>query len=168
MCAREPAEDAADPDAAAARARYLRPSPRVRLGLLLGRNQAATACVDLSDGLADGLRQIARASGAGIVVDAEALPVDPGVCAWFGREGRDPVSEVVTGGDDYELLFTVSPRRQGRLRAVAQLARGLALTRIGTVTKDGSVVLRRDGRDEALPESFAHFRAEGQGPRAEG
>jgi thiamine-monophosphate kinase len=157
MCAREPAEDAADPDAAAARARYLRPAPRVRLGLLLGRNQAATSCVDLSDGLADGLRQIARASGAGIVVDAEALPVDPGVRAWFEREGRDPVSEVVTGGDDYELLFTVSPRRQGRLRAVTRLARGLGLTRIGTVTKDGRVVLRRDGRDEALPESFAHF-----------
>src|SRR5207248_1972893 len=43
--------------------RFLYPEPRVRLGMLLGRNRAASACMDLSDGLADGVRQIAEASG---------------------------------------------------------------------------------------------------------
>jgi len=139
--------------------RYLRPDPRVRLGVLLGRNQAATACMDLSDGLADGLRQISRASGMGMAIDAQALPIDPAARAWFEARGSDPLVEGVAGGDDYELLFTVSPRRQRRLRAVVRLARGLVVTRIGVVTRDGAIVLQRDGRDEKLPESFAHFGA---------
>ena len=54
--------------------RYLRPDPRVRAGLLLGRNRAATSCMDLSDGLADGVRQIAQASSVGITLDAAAIP----------------------------------------------------------------------------------------------
>jgi thiamine-monophosphate kinase len=139
--------------------RYLRPDPRVRLGVLLGRNQAATACMDLSDGLADGLRQISRASGMGMAIDAQALPIDPAARAWFEARGSDPVLEGVAGGDDYELLFTVSPRRQRRLRAVVRLARGLVVTRIGVVTRDRGIVLHRDGRHEALPESFVHFGA---------
>jgi hypothetical protein len=51
--------------------KFLRPEPRVRAGVLLGRNRAASACIDLSDGLADGLRQIAGASG----VDPDESPV---------------------------------------------------------------------------------------------
>ena len=47
--------------------RYLYPEPRVRLGLLLARNRAASACIDLSDGLADGVHRIAEASGVGAV-----------------------------------------------------------------------------------------------------
>jgi thiamine-monophosphate kinase len=150
-------------DAPTARDRYLRPEPRVRLGVLLGRNQAATACMDVSDGLADGVRQIAHASGTGITIDADALPIESEVRAWFDGQGLDPIVEAVTGGDDYELLFTVSPRRQGRLRAVARLARGLPLTRIGLVTRDHALALRRNGREESLPASFGHFGARSQG-----
>jgi thiamine-monophosphate kinase len=144
-------------DAATPRGRYLRPEPRVRLGVLLGRNQAATACMDLSDGLADGVRGVARASGTGMIIDADALPVHAEARAFFEADGRDAVLEGVAGGDDYELLFTVRPRSQGRLRGVARLARGLTFTRIGIVTRDPAIVLRRRGRDEALPASFAHF-----------
>ena len=73
------------------------------------------------------------------------------------RVGREFSLEAAAGGDDYELLFTVPARRQGRLRGVARLARGLTFTRIGIVTRDPAIVLRRRGRDEALPASFAHF-----------
>ncbi|HEX5474336.1 MAG TPA: thiamine-phosphate kinase, partial [Vicinamibacterales bacterium] len=57
--------DPADAGERACVSRYRRPEPRARLGALLGRNRAATACMDLSDGLADGVRQIAGASGVG-------------------------------------------------------------------------------------------------------
>src|SRR6185369_755187 len=57
-----------------AEARYLRPAPRVRAGILLGRNRAASSCMDLSDGLADAARQICDASGVGITLDAASLP----------------------------------------------------------------------------------------------
>jgi thiamine-monophosphate kinase len=161
MCAGDPSGAHAGQDPGSPRGRYLWPDPRVRLGVMLGRNQAATACMDLSDGLADGLRQLARASGVGLTLDAEALPIDPAARAWFEARGRDPVAEAIAGGDDYELLFTVSPRRRGRLRAVTRLVRGLSLTRIGTVTREAGIVVRRDGRSEALPAGFAHFKAEG-------
>ena len=68
---------AADGEFSVCEARYRRPEPRVRFGCLLGRNRAARACVDLSDGLADGVCQIARASGLGAVIDADAIPIDP-------------------------------------------------------------------------------------------
>src|SRR6185369_3672124 len=63
-------------------ARYLRPDPRVRAGVVVGRNRAASSCMDLSDGLADAVRQVAEASGVGMRIDADALPVAAGVREW--------------------------------------------------------------------------------------
>src|SRR4029434_4810748 len=90
----------------------------VRAGLLLGRNRAASSCMDLSDGLADGVRQIASASGVGMAIDAAALPISPAVRRWQEANGRDPLGPALSGGDDYELIFTVRPSHRGRLRAV--------------------------------------------------
>jgi thiamine-monophosphate kinase len=135
--------------------RYLYPEPRVRLGLLLGRNRAASACIDLSDGFADGVRQISEASGVGALVDADALPIDPGARAVF--EGCDPVQEAITQGDDYELLFTVTPRLRPRLTAAT---RGdVPLTRVGVCTERRELLLRRPDRGNApLPSGYTHFR----------
>src|SRR5262249_35913946 len=72
---------------------YLFPQPRVRAGVLLARNKVASACMDLSDGLADAVRQVADASGVGATIDAAALPIDPAVRAWFAAHGRDPIDE---------------------------------------------------------------------------
>jgi thiamine-monophosphate kinase len=141
----------------ACHAAFLEPSPRIRLGLLLGRNRAASACVDLSDGLADGLHQLAGASGAGIEVDAAAVPVAAGAAAWFEAEGRDALMAALTGGDDYELLFTVSPRVRSRLRTVRRQARGLRLTKIGMVCREPGVRLARGGAAEPVPSGYAHF-----------
>jgi thiamine-monophosphate kinase len=137
--------------------RYLRPEPRVRAGLLLGRNRAATSCIDLSDGLADGLRQIAAASSVGITVDSEAIPLMDGVREFHQRRGADPVCAALAGGDDYELLFTARPTQRGRLRAVRQHA-NLPITKIGVVTRGGQLVLKTASGDRGLPEGFEHFR----------
>src|SRR6266487_2634631 len=92
---------------------YVRPEPRVRLGVLLARNRAASACVDLSDGLADGIQRLAEASGVGVMLDASALPIEPAARAFFEAHGLDPVEESVSAGDDYELLVAVRPRTRG-------------------------------------------------------
>jgi thiamine-monophosphate kinase len=140
--------------------RHQRPEPRTRIGMLLGRNRAASACMDLSDGLADGVRQIAQASGTGATIDAAALPVDPVAAAWFeSTERTDPILAAVSGGDDYELLFTVPRKVRGRLRAVQSLAQGVPITRIGELTSEGTVRLLRDGRSIPMPEGFTHFPA---------
>jgi thiamine-monophosphate kinase len=147
--------------------RYLRPEPRLRFGLLLGRNRAARACIDLSDGLADGVRQIAQESGVGAVIDAPSLPIHPdsrrpaagGPQPTHAFEaGFDAtVLDAIAGGEDYELLFTSPPKLRGRLNGVRRLVNDLPVTRIGHVTADRAIVLEINGRKEELPGGFQHF-----------
>jgi thiamine-monophosphate kinase len=137
--------------------RYCRPEPRARIGALLGRTRTASACMDLSDGLADAVTQLSGASGMGATIDASLLPLHPAAREWFASAGGDAVRACVAGGDDYELLFAVPRRARGRLRGVLQQARGVPITRIGELTADRSVGLARDGRVESLPSGFVHF-----------
>jgi thiamine-monophosphate kinase len=141
-----------------AQARYLRPQPRVRAGLMLSRNRAASACVDLSDGLADGVRQLAAASGVGLVVDATALPIDETAGRWYAAREIDALDAVLAGGDDYELLFTSRRSQRGRLREARRAMGGLALTKIGVVTKDCGIVLQTAAGPREFPQGFEHFR----------
>lgn len=154
------AGEAGRPGASCVR-RYLYPEPRLRIGTLLGRNRAASACIDLSDGLADGVRQIAESSGVGAIIDADALPIDGDARDWFASRGGDPFLDAMTGGDDYELLFAVRPRRSGRLEAARRYG-GLPTTRIGVCTEDRALIVRRTegGRtiDAPVPRGFGHFR----------
>ena len=139
--------------------RYLRPVARVKTGVLLGRNRAASACVDLSDGLADGVARIAESSGVGISLDEAALPIESAARDWFVAHAEDPLQATLAGGDDYELLFTARPRSRGRLKA-AMLHCGVAITRIGVCTADGRLTLKMaaTGAPTALPQGFTHFR----------
>jgi thiamine-monophosphate kinase len=137
--------------------KFLYPEARVRAGMLLAGNRAATACMDLSDGLADGVRQVAEASGVGMSIEAETLPVTDDVRRWHEAHGRHPIERAVAGGDDYELIFTVRPAHLGRLRAVQRLAGTLQLTRIGVVTRERAVVVRYSDGTRELPSGFEHF-----------
>jgi thiamine-monophosphate kinase len=138
--------------------RYLRPDPRVRAGVLLGRNRAASSCMDLSDGLADGVHHIAEASGVGMTIDADAIPMSSAVRRWQEANGRDPLEAAICGGDDYELIFTVRPSRRGRLRAVRGDLGKLPITRIGVVTKDRRLLLKDQRGTRDLPAGYEHFR----------
>lgn len=138
--------------------RYLRPEPRVRAGMLLGRNRAASACMDLSDGLADAVRQIAEASHVGIALDAGALPIGNEVREWHDAHGDSVIDVAIGGGDDYELLFTVRPAHRGRLRGVRHTLGRLPITKIGVVTKDRQLSIRADAGERRLPSGFEHFR----------
>jgi thiamine-monophosphate kinase len=138
-------------------ARHRRPEPRARIGALLGRNRAASACMDLSDGLADAVTQVASASGTGATIEAAALPIHPGAREWFVSQGHDPVASSLTGGDDYELLFAVPKRGRSALRSVLREARGVPIARIGELTRDAAIVLTREGRVEPMPAGFVHF-----------
>ena len=138
--------------------RYLRPQPRVRAGMLLGRNRAASACMDMSDGLADAVRKVAEASQVGIALDASALPIADEVRRWHDGQGRNVIDAAIGGGDDYELLFTVRPAHRGRLRDVRQRLGGLPVTQIGVVTKERQLSIRAEAGQRPLPEGFDHFR----------
>ena len=140
-------------------ARQRRPEPRVRLGVAMGRARAARAAMDLSDGLADALRQVAAASGCGVRIDGAALPIEPAAAEWWNQRGIDPVSAALACGEDYELLFAVPKRGGGRLRTVTRHVADPPLTKIGAFTKDaGAIVVERDGREEPLPAGYEHYR----------
>ena len=139
-------------------ASHRRPEPRVRLGIAMGRARAARAAMDLSDGLADALRQVATASGVGLRIDAGLLPIDPAAREWWTSRGVDPVTAAVRGGDDYELLFAVPAKGRGAMRSVLRHVANPPLTKIGICTKDPrEVVLTRGEHEDALPEGFEHF-----------
>jgi thiamine-monophosphate kinase len=140
------------------RERFLTPEPRVRLGQLIGRSGLVSACMDLSDGLADAVLQVTAASGVGAIVEASTIPVPDEARAVLQRLSGDRwLDAAVAGGEDYELLFTASPRRRRSVAAVLQRANGLVCTRIGRITRAPDVVLRRPEGDGAFPEGFAHF-----------
>jgi thiamine-monophosphate kinase len=142
---------------APAEERYLRPIPRLRAGHLLAVQKVASSCIDLSDGLADGVRQIAVGSSVGITILADELPFSSAVRLWHAEDRRAMVDTALRGGDDYELLFTCAPRARGRLRGVQRLVGDLPITKIGMVTRGTGVCVRTSTGDEPIPDGFAHF-----------
>lgn len=133
--------------------RQTRPSPRVEWGELLGERGLATASIDLSDGLSSDLAHVCRESGVGARVEASLLPLDPLLKT---APAEEALALALDGGEDFELLFTVSPRKASRLpREVG----GVPVTRVGEVTAErGKVRLIGDGRARLLrPGGFEHF-----------
>jgi len=148
---------AIDDDQRACVLRYDRPDARTRTGVLVARNGAASACMDLSDGLADAAIQIAEASGCGVELHSDAIPVHAGARAWATAAGADALPIAVSGGDDYELLFAVPRRRTRLFLAAVRQAGEVAVTEIGACTKDQATCSVSGGIRTALPGGFGHF-----------
>ncbi|PIW27565.1 MAG: thiamine-phosphate kinase [Rhodospirillales bacterium CG15_BIG_FIL_POST_REV_8_21_14_020_66_15] len=115
--------------------RYEQPRPRTRLGpRLIG---VASACIDVSDGLAADVGHIAETSHLAAEVRIQDLPLSD--AARVALDG-DPrlLSTLVTGGDDYELAFTAPPGAADAVRTAARAA-GVPVTRIGVMTEGDGV-----------------------------
>jgi thiamine-monophosphate kinase len=141
------------PEIAVAAERLHRPQPRVALGV--GLRGLAHAAIDVSDGLVGDLGHILERSGAGAVIDYERIPRPEAL-----RSLGDALLErdcVLSGGDDYELLFTAPPERRAALQALgAQLAAPLA--RIGRIEPGmGLKILDACGAPMQYRGSFDHF-----------
>ncbi len=143
-----------DGDAATVAA-YATPTPRLREARALAREGAARAAIDVSDGLADAVRQLASASGLGARLDAAALPIAPGLARLCAARGDDPLP-MALASDDYELLVAVPPKAGKRLRA-ARASFATPFTRIGVLTAAAEIAMTRDGVTVPLPEGFEHF-----------
>jgi thiamine-monophosphate kinase len=132
------------PDSALAQ-RFLRPTPRIELGLALAGR--ATAAIDISDGLIADLRKMLDASGAGAEIDLDRMPLSDELRARFDLDTACRFA--TTGGDDYELCFSAPAN------AVAGIG---GITAIGTVTADNALVCRRDGDIVEIDTSgYRHF-----------
>ena len=147
-----------------ARARMERPTPRVALGQAL--RGVAHAAIDLSDGLLGDLGHILKASGVGADIDTRWLAqANDGDTAWPAHcpdlaalPWAQTLACGLTGGDDYELLFTAAPEHRAAVLAAAQ-ASATPVSRVGHITPAGLRVLDPQGQaiDVSSLASFDHF-----------
>lgn len=143
-------------DAAALIARYQLPEPRTVLGPAL--RGIASAMADVSDGLIADLGHIAEASRLGASVDAVNVPLSPEARAALDA-GDVALSDLLTGGDDYELVFTVPRGREDDARDAARAA-GVAVSEIGRMSDRAGPVVALDAQGEPMlfgKTGFRHF-----------
>lgn len=134
------------------------PQPRIELGQRLAG--LATACIDLSDGLLADLGHILEQSGVGARIEIDSLPGPESLLSVSPETRR---SLQLSGGDDYELCFTVPPSRLGDLREASRAVRTVT-TVIGEITEgSGMTLFTRTGEPfEAEDAGYEHFRQRGK------
>ena len=122
--------------------KHLRFVPRIKESRWLTGNFAVHAMMDLSDGLGADLPRLAKASGVGFKIDKDALPLSTGA----------KIDNAISDGEDYELLFAISPRDRARLTSqwTKKFPR-LPLTRIGCLIHPSSLIPR------PLKRGYVHF-----------
>lgn len=135
------------------------PTPRVAEGRLVHASGAGTAMIDLSDGLATDLGHIAAESAVGAEVRLAALPIADATRAAAGALGADARAWAVSGGEDYELLFTAAPDRARALAARVSTETGTPVSLIGEIRPagDGIRFLDDTRRPIAVRPGFDHF-----------
>lgn len=129
-----------------------RPQPRLELGLAL--RGLASAMLDVSDGLLGDLGHILERSGVGAIVVEAALPLAPLLAT-----GADPAVArrcLLSGGDDYELLFTSPPARRADIEALGD-SLGLKIHRVGQITAEAGALVLRDRTGLLAPMAAAGY-----------
>ena len=117
--------------------KHLYPEPRLALSQWLAHKGFPTAMMDLSDGLSTDLSGLCAASAVGALLDGSKIPRSK-IPDFALRRGYDRLQLALHGGDDYELLFTVPPRKTKFLPATFQ---GVSLTAIGRIVRGRKLLL---------------------------
>jgi thiamine-monophosphate kinase len=141
-----------DPPAAACfKQAFLHPIPRIAEGQLLADHGVKTA-IDISDGLIADLGQICKASQVGARIEVDRVPVEPTVKARFGEKS---VELALSGGEDYELLFTAGAEVIDKVKRAAPCP----ITTIGEIVAgEGVTVVDRQGKPlDMVKGGWEHF-----------
>ncbi len=136
----------------------LKPVARVKEGRALARSGSVTAAIDVTDGLAANIWQLARESRAKIIIDRERVPEHPLVKRFAAHHRLSVDDFVLFGGEDFELLFTVRPGGWPNVeRSLRRL--GTEATVIGHVERGCGVYMMRKNKLRPLPDrGYEHFR----------
>ena len=134
------------------------PRPRLAEARAISAAKRATAMMDLSDGLAEDLPRLCQSSGVGAHVRADSVPIHRACSFVASRLGINDLQLALTGGEDYELLFTCPSKAVDEIVAAVRDATGASVSVIGEIVSDEEVaVLDADGRERPLGEGFDHF-----------
>lgn len=131
--------------------RYRLPEPRIELGEAL--RGVAHAAIDISDGLIADLSHVLRASGKGAEIHTHHIPISQAAAPHRGA-----LEAALSGGDDYELLFTAHPEQRPALQAISEQL-SLSLTVIGQIKEDpGLDILDAKGHPFSIEQTgWQHF-----------
>lgn len=119
--------------------RHQLPKARISTGRLLLEHNVASACIDLSDGLASDLTHVIRESNLGAHVNLNKIPMDKRAISLAKILNIDPIRAKTTGGEDYELLFTVPPQKKKMINLITNET-GISITIIGQMTDDSDQI----------------------------
>jgi thiamine-monophosphate kinase len=136
--------------------RYRVPQPRNALASAIRGH--AHAAMDVSDGLAGDLAKLCAVSGVSAVIDLKSIPLSKATAKVLAT-GATSMGEIVSGGDDYEILCTIGPDAFDEFNRAAQAA-GVAMSPIGTVIAGESAPKWLDAEGKELPltrTSYSHF-----------
>jgi thiamine-monophosphate kinase len=120
---------------------HLYPEIRLKLGAWLAQHRVASAMMDISDGLSTDLPRLCKASGVGARLISAHIPcveIPASLQKLSPKRNLDPLLMALHGGEDYELLFTVPPRKAKSLRAAPGFSE---LTAIGEITKKKDLLI---------------------------
>ncbi len=129
---------------------HLNPQPRIALGRVLAASGHVHAMLDLSDGLATDLAHICTASGLAAQVDANKLPLSATIEKAAAFLGCDARQWALSGGEDYELLYTVAPGTGEALARQVEEELGLQVSRLGQMNSGQGVFLMEDGHKRQI------------------
>ena len=133
--------------------RHYYPTPRVLAGQAL--RTLATSAIDLSDGLISDIGHVLTASKVGATIDVNKIPLSKSIKANLSRE--DALSYALTGGEDYELLFTVPESQRGAINT-ALIHAGVKFVKIGQICAGDKLKLVDDGQEfNLISRGFVHF-----------
>ncbi len=136
--------------------KHLKPQPRVDLGMALANAGTVTSCIDLSDGLATDLAHVCKMSGVKATVHAQRLPLSRALKTASRKLGLNPLRLAVTGGEDFELLWTVAPEHGERIQKLA-FNLGIGASCIGRISHGRGVWLKTSsGLEEISFQGFEH------------
>jgi thiamine-monophosphate kinase len=140
---------------------HLAPEPRCEQGMFLIEHFDVHSMIDLSDGLAGDLAHICESSRLGARIHAGKVPVSGALEGFCRSKGIDPLNYALTGGEDYELLFTLTPRELDNLKDQWPEEFEVPLFHIGEMDNSikGISLVQEDGSEHPLDaQSFDHFK----------
>jgi thiamine-monophosphate kinase len=140
--------------------KHLSPAPRVALGQALGRKKIATAMIDVSDGLLSDTLHILEESKVGARIYEALIPLSTLFRRWVSDYSKDPHRIALSGGEDYELLFTASPKWQASIQSLSS-SLNVPITRVGEILpkKEGVQLIGKEGKEAVLNRlGFDHFK----------
>ncbi len=138
---------------------HLTPTPRLKEGRAIARTRIATSMIDVSDGTVSDVGHICEASGVGVRLWADSLPISPVTRAVARAWGKDPLEWALHAGEDYELIFTAPADKAEELAILVEKETTTPVTIIGEIIEEGMNLVLPSGESLPLePRGWDHFR----------